>query len=461
MSFSKNKLNAITFRRISLGICVAYILLAYGPFAGCILHTDDFTRIDDNKSLSASYFEELLFDNKSDSFYRPINHLTFALTYHFFGLNARAYGMLNLLLLMASSLLLYLIAEDILRSSTFAALLTFGWLLTFKPIMATQIWAVGRTSGLYVFFLLLALFLIRVQKRGWLAIGATAFLAALLSKESAVAGFILLPLLAPRNRRLATIGMVTTVCISYMVLRHASDAATQSNISSYYLYEIDIMFAVTRFLEYLERAAVFAVLLVPAMIIACHHDRRPIGVRRTTLRVGAAFALFGIALGPMLLIPSRSNLYAFLPSVFFVAALIYLIHGCGFWPRRTSQRKSVLMVMIVVGLISLPVIWNFGRRINRNNGLVYSWATQVIGDATPETLGIILVGDSFKNTQDSQFLRLAIPLGLHRPATIQIVKKPPAKISQDTLLYQIEDRESGLATLRRLNPQMQTRRIGD
>ena len=149
----------------TLWIILAAVLL-YAPITGHTLYTDDFSRIADNADLSGDYFATLLTDNRSDGFYRPLNHLSFGLTYRLFGLNSYAYGALNLALLVGTALLLAAIVSDLLderRAGLLAALL---WLSTAKPLAAALTWAVGRTTGLYAFFAMLGIWcVLQVRSR--------------------------------------------------------------------------------------------------------------------------------------------------------------------------------------------------------------------------------------------------------------------------------------------------------
>jgi hypothetical protein len=149
-----------------IAMIVLAVAVIYLPIVGHNLHSDDFQRLADNSSLSANYFKTILTDNKSDGFYRPLNHLTFGLTYHLFGLNPYPYGVFNFLLVLGTCLLMFQIASRLTKDTLFAAVLVIAWLANVEVVASALTWAVGRTTGMEVLFGLLAIqFILMTETR--------------------------------------------------------------------------------------------------------------------------------------------------------------------------------------------------------------------------------------------------------------------------------------------------------
>lgn len=121
-----------------------------------------------------------------DSFYRPMQILSYLLVTQIFGKEPMAYHLLNIFLHSLNGVLIFLLLLNLKidrRISFFAALL---WLV--HPVHTEAVSYMSATADvLHTFFLLLALFILSKDKNRWrLLLSLFIFCLALLSKESAV-----------------------------------------------------------------------------------------------------------------------------------------------------------------------------------------------------------------------------------------------------------------------------------
>jgi tetratricopeptide (TPR) repeat protein len=127
--------------------------------------------------------------------YRPLTVATFAMNYAIGGLDPSGYLVGNLLLHLAASWLVFVVGRVLLRDDRWAALAAL--LYAVHPVNSEAVnYVVARSSLLAVCGALVACWAYLRREAGggwgWTVCGGTAFLAALLSKESAVA--VLVPL---------------------------------------------------------------------------------------------------------------------------------------------------------------------------------------------------------------------------------------------------------------------------
>ena len=386
------------FRTQSLCICLFFVLIAYGWHTGKMIHTDDFSRIQDNSSLDADYFRRLIFDNKSDGFYRPLNHLTFGLTYFYFGVDAKAYGYFNLAVLLGTCLILHRVVERITNSAVFASLTVFGWLLNFKLVSAALLWGVGRCDGLYALLVLLAMLLslkaLDSQRCYWhLSLSVLSAFLAMLAKESAIVGPVLVGLaflvVGIRSHRfrpmpLAYLGFCMAFAITaYLSLRNISCAMKPGSAPSYYRLSPSFPVVINHIRFYIERSMVLSGLIVPALAVAYMvvpaHDRKRL--RNCWVRVAmtiiVGMCLFIVAAAPILFLPRWGDLYGYFPSMFIVGTMTALLSQTRLWPRRRSDLSVLLFSMVVLALAVMPVVLEKGRREVEENKYVYDWCRSV------------------------------------------------------------------------------------
>lgn len=424
-------MNSTNFRKLSLALIALWLVAVYLPIVGHDLHTDDFSRIADNAKLSPSYFRSLIFDNKSDGFYRPLNHLSFGLTYYFFGLNPYPYGLFNFFLLAVSAYLIYRIVEEIMQDTIFASLVVVGWLANVKVVSSVLLWAVGRTTGMDILFQLCAIFLI-LKSSEWnvpmclgLSTLSTAF--ALLSKESAVIAFVFVFATAVfvhktgriTLRHIATLSLLLVgVYAMYFYLRDQSQVMRISSAPPSYRWNFNPLFLMRNTISYMERSMIFSGLLIPLFWLLLPKRRDPTPVQgRSSRYVFVWLIAFAVALAPMVAVPSRSNLYAFFPSVFVVGAIISLFRMTSKWPQMDRSLNRCLVLMLVLMLVAAPISWSRGIQFHKRHRHVLDW-TNIIANTLQKdrqtTVAIIYEPEAFAESRleprDFTFLEMALRL---------------------------------------------------
>ena len=200
-------------RFASLGLLVVGLLitfLVYLPGLGGAFFFDDHPNITLNSSVKLSDlgWESLLVawsGGTSGQFGRPVSQISFALNHYFSAFSPWAFKLTNLVIHCANGVLVYLLCYQLLGSlrqqlksrylGVYAALLASVWLL--HPIQLTSVlYVVQRMTSLSALFLLAALFLHIVSRRGGFSAGRATLLMAIawgvcwplsvLSKESGV-----------------------------------------------------------------------------------------------------------------------------------------------------------------------------------------------------------------------------------------------------------------------------------
>ncbi len=151
--------------------------------------------------LTSSYWEGIGINVRS---YRPLSPVTFAVEVGLFGLSAKASHAGNLLLYAMTGLLLFGFLEKLFRRIDPAAPAVLPFLVTLlflaHPVHTEVVANIkGRDSMLEFFFLVLSgYFLFAYLEQGRtrdLAVSVTAFFPALLSKESALAFLVMVPVI--------------------------------------------------------------------------------------------------------------------------------------------------------------------------------------------------------------------------------------------------------------------------
>ena len=433
-----------TLQRNALWIALLGCVLIYFPIVGHDLHTDDFARISDNAELSPAYFRQLLFDNKSDGFYRPLNHLTFGLTYHLFGLNPRAYGLFNFGLVLLVVTLLFKIAERLTQDRLFSLLLCITWLANVRAVSSTLTWAVGRTTGLYTVLVLAAVAAIlqitRKRVIPWLLVALFCMACALLSKESAIVGAIFIlaaALYQLRNARIRiphvvslTVGLAG-IYVVYFALRGRSLAMDAGSAPEYYRLALSLPLLLSNLVSYLERSVLLSVLVLPLFFILLRRSPQatPVSWRNRAAVTVLCLLGFAVAIAPMALVPSRSNLYVFLPSMFVACALASLCRMSGRWPSATQAARPLIIVLLVLVTASTVAAWQKGIKSHRRHRHTLDWTDtikQTVGVPPPESITIAYDEDAMTGTrlipEDFTFLRMALELS---DCPVAICVNPP------------------------------------
>ena len=126
------------------GLLLLALLLIYLPGLGHGFIKDDFVWIASNQ---VTTLPELvtLFTHAPD-FYRPVVALSFAADWWLFGIEPFAYGLTNLVLLLAAAAVLGSLAVAIGMSRGSALVAAALWSLNFHGINMSLLWISGRTS---------------------------------------------------------------------------------------------------------------------------------------------------------------------------------------------------------------------------------------------------------------------------------------------------------------------------
>jgi tetratricopeptide (TPR) repeat protein len=192
---------------VSISIIAAVSLAVYANVLGNGLVFDDDFLVLNNPWITDARFIPKIFlsgawEFKGDvtSFYRPLMHVTYMLTYYLFGLGPWAFHVVNVLFHAGSSVMVFLIARKLLaasgsRQGILSPPLMAAVLFAVHPVHTEAVaWVAGLTDLSYTFFCLLSLYLyIRSDGRYNTPyyLSALAFLTGMLFKEPAAA----LPLL--------------------------------------------------------------------------------------------------------------------------------------------------------------------------------------------------------------------------------------------------------------------------
>jgi len=192
---------------IGLGIILLLTLVAYhqAPFNDFV-HWDDPSHVTDNKDIRDLKFEnfKLFFTKYYLSMYHPLTTLSFAVEYHFFGLNPRAYHTTNLILHLANIVLVFYLVWFLSKRKETA--LIAACLFGIHPMHVESVaWITERKDVLFALFYLGAILSYAKysleKKWTFYWISLFLFILSLLSKSAAITLPIVLLLLDWYQRR--------------------------------------------------------------------------------------------------------------------------------------------------------------------------------------------------------------------------------------------------------------------
>lgn len=360
---------------------LALVLLAqaavYLPFVGRGFVSDDFIWLreslhDGRIDLSRTFFA-------TTGFFRPLVGLSFGLQRLLHGTDPRPFGLFNLLLHLMNVILAFRLLRRWDRTRPLAAWGALLFALSLKPAGMAVGWISGRSDLLFSFFMMLAFAACPIHRNtapgpfrpGSYLPGTALYLAALLSKETAVSAPLLVFLfslvglevdLTPRNmahrlfRGLRAVSPFLVSWTIYFLLRFRSDAFTPTNAPAYYHFGFSPLRFLKNLGEYVTRSALLDMLLLLLFLgFLLFKRRRPawrsIAADREVIVAGLLWFLCFLL--PCLFLETRSDLYAYLPQLgLHVAFLAWL---AGFlrapeesqpwpgWPE--SLRWPVLLVL--------------------------------------------------------------------------------------------------------------------
>jgi hypothetical protein len=258
------------------------------------------------------------------------------------------YGATNFGLLLACAALLFLVSRRLGLPAPAGALATALWAFNFHGINMALLWVSGRTALLLTCAALASTFAVL---NGRMIIAGVLCLLAMLSKEEAVVLPFLLACWAYRENRLSRVWPLFVALGIYLVLRVQSGAFWPSTAPTYYQLTMQPSILFRNALEYLDRGATCAAVVV--LIVAAAARARPIlhAKDRHILALGALWFACGYAI--TVFVPVRSSLYAVFPSIgACIAAAVVVAALIRQQPDRTLR---ILAVSSVIPLLLVPM----------------------------------------------------------------------------------------------------------
>ena len=341
-------------------ILAAAALAIYLPDVGHGFVKDDFGWIAGSR-LSAD-----ILLGAPTGFFRPAVSASFAINRTLCGLSPFCYGLTNLALLVGTALGVAFLARTVglARGASLAAAAI--WIFNWHGINMATLWISGRTALLLTLF---ATWGAAALLRGHWTVGLPLVLLAMLSKEEAVA----LPMIlawglgrgrlgagSPRTRAVAILGGVLVLAV-YLLLRLNSGAFTPGTAPSYYQLDFTLERLISNLLQYADRAATFAGVVLVLFWIVARPGRLTLAPSdRPTMVFGAVWCALGFAL--TIFLPVRSSLYVCFPSVgiALVAALV-LERWWSATPARGQSRA------VAAGLLLPFALWPVYHARNRGS----------------------------------------------------------------------------------------------
>ena len=361
---SKRQLPISSRVRLFAAILLAAAGAIYLPAVGHGFVKDDFVWIA-RSDISSWRGLAAQFDAPT-GFFRPTVSLIFGLNRLGCGLDARCYGVVNFVLLIACAAGVAAFARAVLRSDGAALAASAIWLFNWHGINMAVLWISGRTALALVLFATFgaAAFL----KRRWIA-AAALVAAAMLSKEEAVllpavlVSWKLVERRAGRPISVAELAWIAAAAVAldaaYLAIRSRSGAFTPASAPVYYQLQFASSRLLANFVQYLDRSATFAAAVLVAFWLVARPGIRPLGHEsRTAVLLGVAWWIGGFAITVFL--PTRSSLYAVFPSIGTAIVAAAILREA--WDRTSEQRRRAA---IAAGLCAPFVLWPVYAARNR------------------------------------------------------------------------------------------------
>jgi hypothetical protein len=347
-------------RALVAAACAAPFIVFLGvylPTAGHGFISDDFGWLMHNRISTLSDLWRIV--RSDNGFYRPVVALSFAVNDLMFGLNARAYGLTNVLLAALCGASMYGLCRALRLprgAATFASAL---WLLNLHGVNMSILWISGRTALLAT---AAAVSCAAALLKGRLLLAMLLLTVAIFSREDVAP----LPLVTtawvymlqrPQGRMRPWHWLLAGMAIVavYFAIRSTTNAMTPATAPSYYRFTHDPAVVARNIGEYADRTATTAAgtLLLLAIVLrqsSVRFDHRSTAIVACGAMWTVAFLL------PALLLPVRSSLYACLPAVgtCVMAAAI----ATRWWAlAEPMRRKQALVAAAVVPFLLAPVFY--------------------------------------------------------------------------------------------------------
>lgn len=369
------------------------ILGAYACDVGHGFVKDDFGWILSSRDLS-----NLL--NAPTGFFRPVVSLSFAIDYALFDLRPFGYGLTNLALLLACTVLVAGLLRAIGARRGVAAAGALIWALNFQGINMAVLWISGRTALLLTLWAVASAWM---WLRGARLASAALAAMAMLSKEE---GFVLPAVFTlwvlidqagtKETRRWSEMWSRTWIvwiaAVLCFALRMQSGALTPATAPPFYRYRFDLEMLASNTLSYLDRVGTTPVLafLLFWLIAGAPRVSRSSRFHLVSLK---GLAWLALAFLPTILLPVRSSLYAVMPSV-GVAMILTALADDVVPVISTAALKRSTIALTVVFVLLLPVYRLRNERYVREADLSASIVAELaILAASHPSGGLVVIRD--------------------------------------------------------------------
>lgn len=407
--------------RLTATIALTTILLVqvfiFGSHVGAGFVTDDFNWLE--SVVRNGKIDYLRAFTATTGFFRPLVGISFAVQYQLHGMNARMFGLFNLLLHMLNILLIYFLLYQFPKTRKMALPITLLFALNAKANEMAVRWISSRTSLLCVFFMLLSLLLLvtanKKEKKITRFVRYTFiilfYLTALLAKETAVAMpiFIFLYtffhdgnsnsiLQAPFGKKIrksimAILPFIIPLAV-YFFLRFNSDAVTPFNAPPYYRLSFSPGLLLKNIFEYILRAGIFDILAMALLLLTgwkIRKNQNPIKTNPGIFILGSTWFLCFLL--PVIGLSARSDLYAYFPQIglhVMTIAFIYFFFDWSFLEAENPSQRgkpfnhdSFQKWVVFVSLVIVFLVWTVYLR---NRAETFSKSPQLSALFTTELL---------------------------------------------------------------------------
>lgn len=232
-----------------ISIYLHTVFFDFSPLDDYRLIVENMPFLSDLSNIDGLFTQPVFPESMSINYYRPILMLTFMFDSLIAGNSPWIFHLSNILLHITASLLVYILFRKLNISRKKAIL--FSLIFSVHPIHLHAVaWIPGRNDSLLAIFILLTIIFLynflTTRRTSWLLLHLAAFFIALLTKETAIAFFVLIPLFVLFYRKnirpikifFLFISWVSLIFIWFIVRTSALDQSfsfSEFSISSYIL----------------------------------------------------------------------------------------------------------------------------------------------------------------------------------------------------------------------------------
>lgn len=341
-------------------LVIAFSLI-YVPVVGHGFVKDDFNWISRSRISSLQDGVDF-FSSAPTGFYRPMVSLSFGANRLVCGVHSFCYGLTNVLLALGCAAGVFVLARALSLGRGGALFASAIWLFNWHGINMAVLWISGRTALITVIFSTVAA--AAFVSRRFVAAAALS-LAAMLSKEEAVLlPWILLAwaLVDGALQRSPVIskwipwaaGSVALEAV-YFFGRNRSGAFTRLTAPTFYRLDFSVSTLAANGLQYLDRTATFAAVIVLLWFVICRPKRFTLSLsNRSILAFGVIWWIGALAITAFL--PVRSSLYACLPSVGIALCAASVVSAA--WPLIPGRmRRRAVLAGVALPFLLWPIYY--------------------------------------------------------------------------------------------------------